>query len=304
VAWAAGAGCSLRQYALEELADALARGGTALARDEDPDLVKAAAPFSLKLLESLLAETPQHRGLLCAAARGFTQYAFAFVQQEADELEARNLAAAEALRARARRLYLRARRYGLRGLEVEHPGFTDALLADPRAAARAAGGADVPLLYWTATAWAAAISLSKENPELVAQLPAMEALMDRALELDESFGRGAIHTFLVTYEMSRPGAPGDPAARARKHFERALALSEGQDASPLVALAEAVEVQRQDVKGFESLLHRALAIDPDANPDTRLQNLIMQRRARWLLSRKADLFLLANESEVSDGKPQ
>ena len=294
--WIAGSGCSLlRRPALNEVANAVAGSGTTFASDEDPDLVKAAAPFSLKLTESLLAENPEHQGLLSAAASGFTQYAFAFVHQEADELEARDLAAAEALRARARRLYLRAHTYGLRGLEVNHPGFPNALLANPRAAVLAATRADVPLLYWTAIAWAAAISLSKDNPELVAQIPAMEALMDRALELDESYGRGAIHTFLVTYEMSRQGAAGDPAARARAHFERAMALSGGKDAAPLVALAEAVTVKQQDVKEFESLLDRALAVNPDANPETRLRNLIMQRRARWLLSRKTDLFLIEDE---------
>jgi predicted anti-sigma-YlaC factor YlaD len=294
--WIAGSGCSLlRRPALDEAANAVAGSGTTFASDEDPDLVKAAAPFSLKLIESLLAENPEHQGLLSAAASGFTQYAFAFVHQEADELEARDLAAAEALRARARRLYLRAHTYGLRGLEVNHPGFPNALLADPRAAVLAATRADVPLLYWTAIAWAAAISLSKDNPELVAQIPAMEALMYRALELDESYGHGAIHTFLVAYEMSRQGAPGDPVARARAHFERAMALSGGKDAAPLVALAEAVTVKQQDVKEFESLLDRALAVNPDASPETRLRNLIMQRRARWLLSRKTDLFLIEDE---------
>jgi hypothetical protein len=296
LAWIAGSGCSLlRRSALNQVADAVAGSGTTFTSDEDPDLIKAAAPFSLKLMEGLLAETPRHQGLLSAAASGFTQYAFAFVQQEADELEARDLAAAEALRARARRLYLRAQTYGLRGLEVEHSGFPKALLANPRAAVRAATTADVPLLYWTAIAWAAAISLSKDTPELVAQIPAMEALMDRALELDETYGRGAIHTFLVTYEMSRQDAPGDPAARAREHFERAMALSEGKNAAPLVALAETVAVKQQDVKEFESLLNRALAINPDANPETRLLNLVMQRRARWLLSRKAELFLIEDE---------
>jgi hypothetical protein len=123
----------------------------------------------------------------------------------------------------------------------------------------------------------------------------MEALVDRALELDESYDRGAIHTFLITYEMSRQGAPGDPAARAREHFERAMALSEGKNAAPLVALAEAVAVKRQDLKEFESLLSRALAVNPNADPDTRLLNLVMQRRAHWLLSRKAELFLIEDE---------
>ncbi|HWR73611.1 MAG TPA: TRAP transporter TatT component family protein [Nitrospirota bacterium] len=296
LAWIAGSGCSLlRRYAVDQLANAVAQSDTTFASEEDPDLVKAAAPFSLKLMESLLAESPQHRDLLSAAASSFTQYAFAFVQQDADELEARDLAAAEALRTRARRLYLRARNYGLRGLAVNHSGFPGALLADPRAAVRAATTADVPLLYWTAAGWAAAISLSKDNPELVAQIPVMEALMDRALELDDSYDRGAIHTFLVTYEMSRQGAAGDPAARARAHFERAMALAEGTSAAPLVALAEAVTIRQQDVKEFESLLNRALALNPDANPDTRLLNLVMQRRARWLLSRKADLFLIEEE---------
>ena len=288
----ADSGCSLRRYAINKAADVLAESGATFASDDDPELIKAATPFSLKLMESFLAENPRHPGLLAAAASGFTQYAYAFVQQDADEVEPRDLAAAEALRARARRLYLRAERYGLRGLEVKHPGFGQALLANPKATVLTATKAEVPLLYWTAAAWASAISLSKDNPEMVGQIPMMESLIGRALELDESYGDGAIHNFMIAYEMSRPGAAGDPVARSRKHFERALALSKGLDASPFVALAEAVTIQKQDVKEFESLLSRALAIDPDANADTRLVNAVMQRRARWLLSRKSELFLI------------
>jgi predicted anti-sigma-YlaC factor YlaD len=294
----AGSGCSLRRYALNQAANALAASGSTFSIDDDPDLIKAAAPFSLKLMESFLAENPRHPGLLLAASSGFTQYAYAFVQQDADEAEPNDLAAAEALRSRARRLYLRAKGYGLRGLEVKHPGFAHALLANPRTATRTAGKADVPLLYWTAAAWASAISLSKDNPEIVGQIPAMEALIDRALELDGSYGAGAIHNFMISYEMNRPGGSGDPVARARKHFEQSVALSHGTDASPFVALAEAVTIQKQDVKEFESLLGRALAINPEARPDNRLVNTVMQRRARWLLSRKSELFLV-NENEVT-----
>jgi predicted anti-sigma-YlaC factor YlaD len=290
--WIAGSGCSARRYAMNQVADVVSQGSATFASDDDPELIRAATPFSLKLLESFLNENPKHRGLLSATASGFTEYAYAFVQQDADELEAKDLAGAEALRVRARRLYLRAQRYGLRGLELKHPGFTNALLAAPKTAVRAATKVDVPLLYWTGAAWAAAISLSKDNPGLVAQVPAMEALIDRALELDESYDGGAIHTFLITYEMNRQGATGDPATRAREHFDRAMTLAAGKDASPLVALAEAVTIKKQDVKEFESLLNRALAINSDAQPDRRLLNLIMQRRARWLLSQKAELFLI------------
>src|SRR6266705_6520069 len=100
-----GSGCSLRRYALNKAADALAQSGSTFSSDDDPQLIKAAAPFSLKLMESFLAENPRHQGLLAAAASGFTQYAYAFAQEDAEEAEPRDLAAAEAFRARARRLY-------------------------------------------------------------------------------------------------------------------------------------------------------------------------------------------------------
>ncbi|HEY9175795.1 MAG TPA: TRAP transporter TatT component family protein, partial [Verrucomicrobiae bacterium] len=112
------AGCSVKRMAVNKLGDALAGGGVTFASDDDPELVKAAVPFSLKLMESLLAESPKHDGLLFAASSGFTQYAYAFVQQEADEVEGDDLARATAMRDRARRLYLRARNYGLRGLDA------------------------------------------------------------------------------------------------------------------------------------------------------------------------------------------
>src|SRR4026207_168032 len=80
-------GCSIRRYAMNQAADALAASGSTFASDNDPELIKAAAPFSLKLMETFLAENPRHSGLLTAAASGFTQYAYAFVQQEADEIE-------------------------------------------------------------------------------------------------------------------------------------------------------------------------------------------------------------------------
>jgi predicted anti-sigma-YlaC factor YlaD len=286
-------GCSIKRMAVNKVGDALSGSGSVFGSDDDPELVKAAAPFSLKLMESLLAESPRHEGLLLGTASGFTQFAFAFVQQDADELEEQDLAAAEKLRARARRLYLRARNYGLRGLEVRHPGLQKALRADAKTAVRTLAAKDVPLMYWTAAPWAAAISLSKDNPDLIAELPVAEALMDRALELDDSFEAGAIHSYLISYEMSRTGVTGDPTARSRKHFERAMELNGGRQAGPLVALAEAVSVQKQDLAEFRSLLEQALAVDPDAKPEWRLANLVAQRRANWLLSRTEQLFLNA-----------
>lgn len=286
------AGCStIKHSAVDSLGDALAAGGTTFSADDDPQLIAAAAPFSLKLMESLLAERPQHRGLLLAATSGFTQYAFAFVQQEADEIAEKDFAAGSAMHTRARRLYLRARDYGLRGLDVAHAGFSTKLRSDPRTAVRAAVSDDVPLLYWTAASWGAAIALSKDNADLIGDQGILEALIDRAAELNDQFDHGAIHSFLITYEMARPVGAGTSADRARSHFERAVALSNKQQAGPFVNLAESVAVPGGLRAEFETLLKQALAIDVDARPEWRLVNLVMQRRARWLLGRIDDLFL-------------
>src|SRR6185503_18557348 len=230
-------GCSIKKMAVNKLGDALAGGGSTFSSDDDPELIKAAVPFSLKLIESLLAESPRHEGLLLAACSGFTQYGYAFVKQEADETEDRDLAAANALRARTKRLCLRARGYGLRGLEVRHPGFEQTLRKDPRAAVATAGQADVPLLFWTAAAWGGAISVSKDDPVLISDQGIFAALIERALALDESFDRGAIHTLLISFEMARSDVAGDAVPRAQKHFERAMELSHGKLAGPLVTLA-------------------------------------------------------------------
>jgi len=298
-----GSGCSVKRMAVNKLGNALAGSGTTFASDDDPELVKAAVPFSLKLMEGLLNENPRHEGLLLAASSGFTEYAYAFVQEEADETEDKDLAAAEEMRGRARRLYLRGRNYGLRGLEVRHKGFEKALRADPKQAVRAATMKDVPLLYWTAVSWAGAVSLSKDNPDLIADMPIVEAMMDRALALDETFGDGAIHTFLITYEMSRSGGTGDPAARSRQHFERALELSKGLQAGPMISFAEAVCVQKQDLKQFETLLQQALALNPEVKPEWRLVNLVMQRRAKWLQSRTDQLFLSSSPAGSKKSEP-
>ena len=284
-------GCSIKRLAVDKLGNALAGSQTTFASDDDPELIKGAAPFSLKLMESLLNERPQHRGLLFAAASGFTQYGYAFVQQEAEELEPENLARARELQTRARALYLRARDYGLRGLETRHAGFRFQLQDNAANAVATLRKEDVPLLYWSTVSWAAAIALAKDQPDLVADLPRVEAMADRALALNESWDHGAIHAFLIVFEMSRASGAGDWVERARRHFHRAVELSGGKLAGPYLSFAESVCIEREDRVEFEKLLRTALAIPPDAQPSARLANLVMQRRARWLLARVDKYFL-------------
>jgi predicted anti-sigma-YlaC factor YlaD len=285
------AGChSVQHYAVNRLGDSLATSGTAFAGDDDPELIRAAAPFSLKLMESLLQQTPQHVGLLTATAAGFTEYSYAFIQQDADELEARDLQASLAMHERARSMYARARDYGLRALEARHAGFAARLRATHGSAASELTAADADAIYWTAASWAAAISLDKDSAKSVGELPLVDALLKRLQSLDPDYDHGSLDAVLMSWEAGRPGA-ADPQSLVRRHFERAVQLSGGHKAGPYVTLAETNCVRMQDRREFEASLRQALSIDAQQFPQWQLENRVVQRRARWLLTQTDQLFL-------------
>ncbi|HEY2954212.1 MAG TPA: TRAP transporter TatT component family protein [Candidatus Eisenbacteria bacterium] len=290
----AAASCSPTRFAVNRIGDAVAKSGDVFTSDDDPELVRDAIPFGLKTMESLLHESPRHPGLLLAACQGFTQYAYAFVQMDAD-YSAFDFEKQQALRDRALKLYLRARGYGLRGLELKHPGIAQRLATAPAQAAQSVTAREQPLLYWTAAAWGAAVALGKDRPDLVADFPVVKALMERALALDENFQDGAIHEALIILE-ALPPEMGGSVERARMHFERAVAISKGTRPGPFVTLAETVAVAKQDRREFEDLLHRALAIDPEKNPSVRLETVLMQRKARALLAKEDELFIDSGDS--------
>jgi hypothetical protein len=149
--------------------------------------------------------------------------------------------------------------------------------------------ADVPLLYWTVAAWGAAISQRKTNLELVGDVPAVAALLDRALALDEAYDLGALHEFAIAFDPARP--EGTTPEKQRAHFDRARELQKGKKISALVTYAESVAGPAQDRRQFEALLKEALRFDVDQPQarDERLENIVSQRRAQFLLAHEGDI---------------
>ncbi len=286
------AGCSVKRIAVNKLGNALSSGGSSYETDDDPDLVGDALPFSLKLIESLLAESPKHKGMLMAAASGFTQYSRAFVEQRSDEVQKDDLERSEAMRARARRLYARAHRYGMRGLEAGYPGIAAAIEDDPEKAVARVRKQDAELLYWAAASLGLEISASNVDPHMIVRLPVVDAMIQRVVELDEKWGEGAVPEFLISMEGVRAGVTKEEMLKAmRGHFERSLTLSGGSHASLFVSFAENASVPAQNRAEFQSMLEKALAVNVDLKPANRLANLVAQRRAQWLRRRIDELFL-------------
>ena len=280
--------CSLRSMAVNAIVPTLGNPAVYLS-EEDPELVREALPFLLKTIESLLESAPDQPDGLLLACMGFTLYASAFLETDARAAEWEDYEVAEELNDRAVRMYVRARDYCLRRAELDYPGITERLKLDPENAVTVFGEDDVETMYYLGGSWGLAISNGLDQPALAVDLPAVRALMARALSLDEDYNRGALHGAMITLE-SLPEIMGGSPERARQHFARAVELSNSLDASPYVVLAHNVSVETQNLAEFERLLNDALAIDVDKEPSNRLLNVIAQKRARLLLEHADDLF--------------
>ena len=276
------AACSPRLLLVRGAAHELAQQGQS--PEEDLGLAREASAFYLKLSESVLRQTPDDLPLAEAVAGGLTQYAYAFVAFEADRTEARDAKAARAMRQRAARLYLRAQRHAMQALELQRPGFAQALASQDPAAWPRLGAAEVGVAYWAAASWAAHISLSKDEPDTVADLPLVLRLARLAWDRAPEHGGGALASLMGNLEAARPG--GQP-QQALAYFDRALALGAGLSAGPYVAKAEGWAQPAGDRAAFEALLQQALLASARRRD---LPNEVMRERAQWLLASADDLF--------------
>lgn len=254
------------------------------ATEDDLVLVREASAFYLKMSESLLRESPGNLKLAQTVASGFTQYAYAFVAFEAEKTEAVNAKAAFVLRERAARLYGRAHRHAMTALELSQPGLTLALSQPSKVLAPNLSEQQVALAYWAAASWGGLISLSKDQPDVVADLPQAIRLARWAWQSHPSYGQGALSSLLGTFEAARPNGS---AVQANQYFDQALREGAGTQAGPYVAKAEAIALAAQDRVMFESLLHQAIDV---ATRHRHLQNEVMRERAVWLLDMADDLF--------------
>ena len=286
------AACSPATVGMNRMANTLAETADAYARDDDPEFVRLGAPATLKMIEMMLETRPDQPALLLAACSGFTQYAYAFLQIDSELLSRTDARGSRELRGRAERMYARAKDYCLRLLAIRHPALPGTLVKDPRSGARALERTrieDVPALFWSGAAWAGELAATDDQLVRLVELATIRDLLSRALVLDEAWGDGAIHEAMIAIE-GLPGLAGGSSARARTHFERAVALAHGQSAFAYVSMATSVALPARNRAEFETLLKQALAVDVARKPEIRLANLVAQRRARFLLANADALF--------------
>ncbi len=248
----------------------------AILNQNDPQTVRDGAPAYLLLLDSFLEGDPDDPALLGAAARLYASYGTVFADEPA----------------RARRLTARARRYGSRALcESWQPacGWPDMTFPEFEQTLGRLAPRHAEPLYSYAVASLAWIRAHSDDWNALAELPQMEALLHRYLEISAGEADAAAYTYLGILATLRPPALGGEPEEGKALFERAIELAGGRDLSIKVEYARGYARMLYERELHDRLLQEVLAADPEV-PGYTLTNVLAQRDAEALLASADDYF--------------
>ena len=249
---------------------------SAIMNQNDPETVRAGAPAYLLLIDSFIEGDPDNETMLRAGAGLYGVYAAVFVTDPE----------------RARRLAGRAQGYGERAL-CERKSSLCGLAQRPYeefvASLENFCKRDVPTFYTFSVSWLINIKANSSDWDALADLPKVEAALERLVKLDETYERGSAHLYLGILQTLRPPALGGKPEVGRQHFERALALSGGKDLGVKVEYARGYARLLYDRELHDRLLREVLAADPES-PGLTLLNVLAKEQARELLRSGEDYF--------------
>ena len=249
---------------------------SSILNQSDPALIQDGVPAYLLLVDGFIHQSPDNEDLLSAGAQIYALYGSRF----STDPEA------------AVRMTGKARDYGQRAIcQAYHPACAwDGLPYEAFVTELAGvGEKQIDYLYAFALGWLAYLDATSEDLSAVAELPWVEAAMQRTLDLDETFAQGAVHTWLGIIKSLRPPALGGEPEIAQAHFERALELSEGRDLSVKVEYARRYARLMYEQDLHDRLLREVLAA-PAVEDGFTLFNVLAKKDAEALLASSGEYF--------------
>jgi hypothetical protein len=249
----------------------------ASSRQSDLRMLREGTPAYLMLIDGMIQAVPDNDRLLLAGAQSYSSFASLFMEDQDKEY--------------ANSLCEKGKEYALRSLEAR--GFRNPLrrpFDDFKEGLKGLTKREVPYLFWTATCWANWIRLNLDSVEAVSELPRVEWMMRRALELDEGFYYGGPHLFMGIWFASRPKIAGGDLNKAQEHFLQALDLARGKFLMAYVYYAKYYARNKMDKELFITTLQRVLEAPLDTSPELVLLNAVAKREAKELLNHVGEYF--------------
>lgn len=250
--------------------------GNAILSQTDPEVAAASIPTFMVMMDSLVLDAPKNPTILSASANLNGAYASLFASSDAQAKQLTEKALQQARTAICTKVVAICSQ---NNLDLDQ--FKQILASVDKP--------NIDLLYSLGTAWAGWIQIHRDDWNGLAQVPKVEAVMNRVIELDENFEWGRGHLYLAVINSQLPPALGGKPEIGRMHFEKAIDISEGQD------LIAKVEFARHYARlMFDQELHDELLNDV-MNAETsvvklNLSNAVAKQQAKQLLSTSVEYF--------------
>jgi hypothetical protein len=260
------------------------QASAAFDRIGDFEVAQAAAASGLIQFEGMHDLAPENEDAMFLLLKGWTGYAFGFAEDAmeiAEDEGARDRA--EYHRQRAIKGYGRAIEAGVMLLNQDAGGWDGAIAAEGPLkewlVQNFTDKDDAANLFWLGYAWLARANLMKDDAETVANLFIGVSIMQRAVELDDSYNGytglvvlGAYHARTATAELDL----------AKKLFDQAIDKTGNKSLIVHFNYATKYACARADNVLYGKLLNDVLTTE-DQSVNLRLTNMIARRRAqRWL----------------------
>ena len=274
----AASGCNTTRMMVDSMDPLMAKMNDAVAKHTDVELVKDAMPAALIQLDGLIEASPDNVGLLVRAAEGYNGYTFVFIEGKDNE--------------RAKRLYYRAFGYASRALKQHRrvAAAFDGPVDEFEAALQTLGKKDVPALFWAASSWLSWAGLNVDDPEIFLALPKIRRMLNRCIELDETYRYGIAHTVLGVLNASRSVAQGGKPEQAKAAFDRAFALSSRKVLVFQLMYAQYYAYQIQDRDLYVKTLTEIVEAPDDLFPEMGFINAAAKKKAAHYLEHVDAIF--------------
>lgn len=296
LAGSALAGCNLNKVVADGTASLLDEASGALDGFWDYDLAGVGTPGAIMQLETFHSISPDNEELSLILAKAYVGYAQGWVENDYEvAYAAGEMDKADRLRHRARLLYLRARNLALRAMRVRDGGIDEVLKkGDDKAIAsylkeHYGEKEDVAPVFWAGMSWGAAINVSLDQPDLLAELSLAKALVSHAKQLDDMYFNGGAYVFLGSSEAAVPRAMGGDPEKGKAYFEEGLRKTGRKNHLIQLNYARVYAVNTQDRELYVKLLTEILE-SPDLGGAVRLSNKIARRRAERYMAQTPELF--------------
>jgi hypothetical protein len=262
--------CSMEKLVIRQTGTIIDYGILAFYEETDLKLAEQSLPSNIKLLEGMVKGDPENDHLLLMTSQALSGYALGFAEDEEPE--------------RAKNFYLRAKEFGLRALRQE-----DVFALNENSGidefTRAVNDLDeeyISALFWTGFAWGSWINLSLDDPQALIELPKVQIIMQRVMDIDEGFFHGSVHLFFGGIWGTKPPMLGGNPEKAKEHFERNLQITAGKFLLTYVYYARYYALKILDEDLFNQFVVKIEETPADVLPGYQLLNMIAKKKVKYL----------------------